>query len=173
MDRVRCDTCGEEHDLSELEPCFDRPDAYFEVPGEERAARTWSADALCVIRGADGAPDRHFLRVALPIPVRGEAAPMCWGVWVEVAAADFASTHERWEDPGQASAAPFPGRLANALLGTPPSVGLPGTVRPTGPETVPVFELAPGLAHPLAAEQRDGVYPERVLEWLAPVLHGS
>jgi len=46
-----------------------------------------------------------------------------------------------------------------------------GTVRLTGPETVPKFQLAPDLAHPLAAEQREGVYPERVLEWLAPALH--
>jgi len=46
-----------------------------------------------------------------------------------------------------------------------------GTVRLTGPETVPKVQLAPDLAHPLAAEQLEGVYPERVLEWLAPALH--
>jgi hypothetical protein len=173
MDRVRCSQCGEEHDLSDLEPCFDRPDAYFEIPREERGRRTWNAASLCVLWGEGDEPDRHFLRVVLPIPVRGEADAMCWGVWVEVAEADFETVHDRWSDPAQAAAPPFPGRLANAFRDMPPTVGLPGSVRLTGPRTVPAFELAPELAHPLAVEQREGVFPERVLEWLAPTLHPS
>lgn len=112
-----------------MEPSFDRPDAYFEIPREERGARTWNRESLCVNWGADGAPDRHFLRVVLPISVRGEGEPMCWGVWVEVAEHDFATTHDWWADPEQATVPPFPGRLANRLANRladmPPTEGAP------------------------------------------------
>ena len=36
LDRIRCATCGEEHDLSDMEPTFARPDALIAVPVEER-----------------------------------------------------------------------------------------------------------------------------------------
>jgi hypothetical protein len=165
-----CASCGVEHDLSELEPSFERPDAYFAIPGDERAARCWNGDTMCVLRTPE-APDRFYLRVVLPIPVRGEPQPFCWGVWVEVAEPDFTMVYDRWDDPDQSSATPFPARLANGLHDMPPTVGLPGSVRLTSPTTVPSFELAPELDHPLAVDQREGVYSERLLEWLSPVLH--
>lgn len=171
MDRVQCSQCGVEHDLSELEPNFDRPDAYFQIPPEQRRERTMDADSVCVIYESGDAPRRHFLRVMLPIPVRGEVEPFCWGVWVEVEGDDFARTHSRWSDPGQADQPAFRGALANMLPGVTSSLGLEGHVRLTGPNTVPHFSFADEVDHPLAHEQRGGVYPERVLEWLAPLLH--
>jgi hypothetical protein len=172
MDRVLCSSCGIEHDLSDLEPSFERPDAYFEIPCEERAARSWNADTMCVLHDPD-APDRHFLRVVLPIPVRGEERWFCWGVWVEVTEADLTTVYDHWNDPDQANRPPFPARLANGLLDMPPTLGLEGSVRLTSPTTVPSFALAPECDHPLAVDQREGVYPERLLEWLAPVLHAA
>jgi hypothetical protein len=38
-------------------------------------------------------------------------------------------------------------------------------------KTRPTFILATELTHPLAEEQRGGVYPERVFEWLSRQLH--
>jgi hypothetical protein len=171
MDRVQCAHCGVEHDLNELEPSFDRPDAYFLIPTESRRERTMDADAACVIYETDDAPRRHFLRVMLPIPVRGETEPFCWGVWVEVDDRAFARTNRLWGAADQASEPPFRATLANMLPGLAPSLGLHGEVRLTGPNTVPSFRFADGVDHPLAHEQRQGVYPERVLEWLAPLLH--
>jgi len=48
---------------------------------------------------------------------------------------------------------------------------LPGEVTLSGPATIPTFTLANELDHPLAREQRDGVHPERVVEWLFAHLH--
>ena len=171
MGRVYCARCGEEHDLSEIEPRFMRPDAYLAVPAEERERRTAAGDDWCRIRSADDSERRYFLRVLLPVPVRGEALPRRWGTWVEVSSEAYERASELWDDPAQVDEPPFPGRLANAFPGYPPTLGLPGRVQLTGPATAPTFVLDPEVVHPLATEQREGVYPERVLEWLSVYLH--
>lgn len=73
---------------------------------------------------------------------------------------------ELWDDAEQHAEPPFPGVLANALNGYEGTLGLPGIVQLTGAATVPEFWLAPEVEHPIAREQREGVYLERVLEWL-------
>jgi len=73
MDTFRCTHCGEEHDLSKIEPSFDRPDAYFVIPEAERSERSWNSESFCVIWESESSPRRHFLRVLLPIPVRGDS----------------------------------------------------------------------------------------------------
>jgi hypothetical protein len=173
MDRARCPTCGEEHDLSDFEPSYRRPDAYLAVPEDDRAYRTIAGSDDCRVRDADGSNRRYFLRVLLPIQVRGEAESCSWGVWVEVNEAEFDRTRELWEAPAseQAAEPPFPARLANELRGYSPSLGLRGFVQLTGPTTAPRFTLAADVEHRLAEEQRSGVYPERVIEWLAAHIH--
>ena len=171
MDRVYCARCGEEHDLSDLEPRFRRPDAYLAVPQDERERRAAAGDDWCRLRSADGSRHEYFLRVLLPIPIRGETQPRRWGIWVEVSEGAYDRANELWDDPAQAAEPPFPGRLANTLPGYPPTLGLPGYVQLTGPASAPTFSLDPEVVHPLATEQREGVYPERVLEWLSVYLH--
>jgi hypothetical protein len=115
------------------------------------------------------AADTHrqfFLRALLPIPVRGKREASCWGLWVEVDEATMNRVVELWDDPRQGTEPPFPARVANTIKGYPPTLGLPGTLQLTGPTTPPRFVLDPGLDHLLAEEQRRGVFPERVLEWL-------
>ena len=171
MDRVRCATCGVEHDLSDLEPGYRWPDAYLAVPPGERQFRTTGGRDHCGVRDAADTERRYFLRVRLLVPVRGHATPCGWGVWVEVSESAFARTRALWYDPEQDREPPFPGYLANSFMDYPPTLGLPGSVQLTGPKTVPTFALAPDLDHPLAREQRTGVYPERVVEWLTRQLH--
>ena len=85
---------------------------------------------------------------------------------MEVSAADFQTAWERWDDADQASQPPFPGVLANSVAGYPETVGLRGRVQLTGPSTPPDFTFDESVEHPFAQEQRDGVFPERRLEWL-------
>ena len=171
MDRVRCVTCGEEHDLNEIEPSFDRPDAYFDVPIADRARRTFNEPALCVLWEISDQPRRHFLRVVLPIPIRGESRNYCWGVWVEVAEQHFALAHDHAADLEQGSLPPFLGSLANTLPDMPETLGLSGQVHLIGPGVFPEFHLAASTNHPLAQEQAEGVQIERVLEWAARAAH--
>lgn len=177
MERILCASCGQEHDLSELEPSFDRPDAYFDVPEQDRATRTLNTKGLCAIRGTDAEPQRYFVRVVLPVPLRGETRPFCWGTWVEADEQDFVTVGDNWEHPEQASLSPFRGTLANEIPcmpdGAPSTLGLSGTVRFIGPHQFPEFTLDASLEHPFAVEQRTGIFPERLLEYLSPVLHES
>lgn len=173
MNRVKCPKCGEEHDPSQIEPSFDRPDAWFQIPKAERADRTWDGGTACMLRETDSAPRRHFLRVVLPVKVRAEPRTYSWGVWVEVSETDFDVAMNRWEDPEQANEPPFRGVLANELPDMPPTLGLEGAVQLVSPHRVPDFVLDPGSDHPLALEQHHGVFPERLVEWSMRAVHGS
>jgi hypothetical protein len=171
MDKVRCDTCGGEHDLSEMEPSYTYPDAYLAVPPDERAVRGTVGTDECRLMDPRGTDPRFFLRVLLPMPVRGEAEACAWGVWAEVSEASFHRTRALWDDPAQYDEPPFAGKLANALTCYSSTLGLPGEVTLSGPTTIPTFVRAKELDHPLAREQRVGVHPERVVEWLFAPLH--
>ena len=171
MNRVHCSTCGAEHDLSEIEPSFDRPDAYFDIPPELRAERSWNVDELCVLWETESTPRRHFVRALLPFQIRGESAQYSWGAWVEVPERAFAFIHDRWSDPAQTASSPIAGCLANAFPGMATTMGLTGQLRLTRPGTIPGFYLDATTDHVLAAEQRDGVLLERVIEWAALVVH--
>ena len=170
MDKVRCDTCGGEHDLSEMEPSYTYPDAYLDVPLEERAIRAMVGSDECRLDDHPNDP-RYFLRVLLPMPVRGEHDSCAWGVWAEVSEDAFTRTRQLWDDPAQDEEPPFEATLANALTGYSATLGLRGQVTLAGPTIVPTFTLATDLDHPLAQEQRDGVHPERVVEWLFAHMH--
>jgi hypothetical protein len=155
-----------------MEPSFERPDAYWAVPEAERPHRVLAGKSDCRIRDAADTLRRYFLRVMLPIPIRGEDRPCNWGIWVEVSVADFMTTWDRWDDPDQAGQPPFAGVLANSVGGYPETVGLRGRVQLTGPETPPDFTFDDAVDHEFAQEQRDGVFPERRLEWLMQRAHG-
>src|SRR6185437_9255798 len=167
MNKVVCPRCGAAHDLSEMEPRYRWPDAYLAVPPDERDFRTIGGKDDRRVRDAGDTRRQHFLRVLLPIPVRGEARPCNWGVWVEVVEHAFVRVQDLWDDPEQAREPSFPAVLANELKSYQGTRGLAGMAQLTGPTSVPTFTLLPGIQHPLAREQREGVYPERVLEWLA------
>ena len=166
MDRQTCPRCGVEHDLSDMEPSYSRPDAYLAVPPTERASRTSVGKDACLVRDAADTKRQYFLRVLLPMMVRGEDRACCWGVWVEVEEAAYARVEALWKDAAQSNEPPFLGALANSLKGYEGTMGLPGSIQLTGPTSVPVFTLAESVQHPLATEQREGVHPERVVEWL-------
>lgn len=171
MDKVRCGTCGGEHDLSEMEPSYTYPDAYLDLPPEERDARATVGSDECRLHDGADADQRFFLRVLLPMPVRGEEQACAWGVWAEVSETAFSRTRELWDDSAQLDEPPFEATLANALTGYSATLGLPGEVTLSGPAIIPTFMLGEQLDHPLAQEQRDGVHPERVVEWLFAHLH--
>jgi hypothetical protein len=173
MDRVRCPKCGAEHDFSKLEPTFNYPDAYLEVPDAERGLRTIVGSDDCRIRDLADTHRQYFLRVVMPVPVRGEQTPCSWGVWVEVDEAAFERTGKLWDSPSQSEEPPFPAKLANAIPSYPTTVGLAGFVQLVDAKTRPTFTLSPELEHPLATEQRTGVHAERVIEWLVNQEHGS
>ncbi|HET6796102.1 MAG TPA: DUF2199 domain-containing protein [Gemmatimonadales bacterium] len=168
---VRCSQCGQEHDLFSIEPRYARPDAYLQVPSQLRDHRTRCGDDWCRLRGENAHQEQYFLRATLPVQVLGEGRQLHWGVWVEVDRPDYERVMELWDDPAQEQEPPIAARLANALPNYPSTLQLPGTIQLIGPSQAPQFRLATSLDHPLAREQRTGVYPERALEWVSRFLH--
>jgi hypothetical protein len=90
---------------------------------------------------------------------------------VQVSEAPFKRAYQLWDDPEQGSEPPFEGFVANNLLCYAETMGLPGSVKLTSPTAIPCFTLDSNVSHPFAIEQRDGVWPERVLEWLVAHYH--
>ena len=171
MDRVKCSKCGAEHDLSEIELSFDQPDAFFEVPSEERSVRVATNDAATVID--DRTPQtRYFLRGVIVIPIRGETHRdgFGWGVWSEVTEQQFEHVIEHWKGIRRDDPSPIPARLANELGSFPGSRGLAVHLRLHGTDKAPEVDVT-GAEHPLGNVQRAGALLEDVLEWVSPVLH--
>lgn len=164
--KIRCATCDELHDLSEIQIGYDRPDPWYAVRPDEREQR-WEIDSdLAVLDG-----ERFFIRGLVFIPVHGEQ-PYSWGVWAAVDEAHFRAYQARFDDPERHLEPPFAGRIANQLSGYPQTLGLPVTIRLGQRSERPSFQVD-DAAHPLAVEQRGGVYVERVLEMVSPILHAS
>ena len=168
---IRCSQCGEEHDIFSIEPRYSRPDAYLLVPVDERPHRTRCGDDWCRLRDAAGQHERFFLRVTLPVDILGEHRKIHWGVWAEVSQPVYQRVMDLWDEAGQAGEPPLAGLLANELPDYPSTLGLPGSIHLLGPSTAPEFRFPGELDHPLAREQRRGVYPERALEWVARFVH--
>jgi hypothetical protein len=139
----------------------------------ERETRTEAKKDFCVVRDRNGEDARWFVRALIPFTVIGRETPCCWGVWCEVSAQDYAKVRALWDDSDQCAHPPFDAMLANDVDGYPPTAGLEGTVRFLDPTQIPYFAFASHVTHPMANETRAGVSPARVLEWLAPYLHGA
>ena len=171
MDKVRCPSCGESHDLTDIELSFDRPSAYFEVPRSERSTRIVATEGLTLI-DADTSDGRFFVRAVLVIPVRGGWARdgFGWGAWAEVSRAEFERVIAAGDEPTRVNEPPVAGRLANELKPFPGSERLAIQLRLQSPESVPLIDVI-DAEHTLAQAQQTGVYPEDVLEWVFPIVH--
>jgi len=167
----RCSQCGKEHDIFSIEPRYARPDAFLPIPPDERDFRVRSGDDWCRLRDRDGRNEQFFLRVTMPFEVLGEQRSLHWGVWVEVSDSVYRRVMDLWDDPQQADEPALTGHLANQLPDYPPTTGLPGSIHLISPNSAPQFRLDSEVGHPLAAEQRSGVYPERALEWVSRFMH--
>jgi hypothetical protein len=165
--KIRCTKCDELHDLSDMHVGYDRPDAWYAVRPDDREAR-WEIDADFAVLDEKW----FFIRGLVFIPVHGEARPYAWGVWAAVDEADYRRYEAVFRDPDGHLQPAFTGRIANQIPGYPQTLGLAVTIRLGEGSERPSFTVD-DAGHPLAAEQRGGVFVERVLEMVSPALHGD
>jgi hypothetical protein len=66
MARIVCGTCGNEHDLGGIDPAFSHPDAFFEMPAEERPGRVSRHETL--VLGLENLRSRYESREDTPNP---------------------------------------------------------------------------------------------------------
>jgi hypothetical protein len=101
-----CPTCGTEHDdLPDVE--FARPDAFLDLPPDQRLRRTSLTPDLCVIDRTS-----HFVRAVVEVPVPEDGIVFGFCVWARVSPDDFTVYQNHLESEELWS---FPGQLANAI----------------------------------------------------------
>ncbi len=168
-----CPCCDKPVNLAQGEPISRLPDAVFQVPKAERTKRVRDNPDYCRISDGDadnqGTDDRFFVRAVVPFAVEGVEKPFRWGVWVELESADdFHRILDLHDDPAQADQAPFDVKLANDLVGYDDTLELPCSLQLTGLRTRPAVVFDEDVQHPFAVEQRAGVSPHRIGEWMEP-----
>ena len=143
---------------------FDKPDAYFAVPPDERATRVLMTPDHVAIDST-----HYFLRGVLETPIRGEEKQFGWGVWVKLSHADFKRYVAAEELDDMSKIRTLPGKIASQLPGLPQTLGLAVRIRPVDGRR-PLIDLE-DADHPLVDEQRNGIHIERALEHLGGVIH--
>jgi hypothetical protein len=137
---------------------WDWPIQYLMVPEGERATRTALSTDHCIIDN-----QWFFARGCLDIPVLGHDDPLSWGAWVSLSRDDFVRYAELHDNPAREPGARFVGWLSSVIPGYPDPGNEPLKaalhVRPW--PTRSFIELEP-TDYPRAAEQREGITPERV-----------
>ncbi|MEU4359945.1 DUF2199 domain-containing protein [Streptomyces virginiae] len=121
----------------------------------------------CMIKG------RHFfVHGLIEIPVRDSGDTFSWGVWVSLSEANFARTHDLWDDPAREQEPPYFGWLSTELPAYPHStLHLKTHVHTRAVGQRPLIEVEP-TDHPLAIEQREGITTSRVRELADLLLRG-
>lgn len=161
-----CAVCGEMHQMSDLEPAFSCPDAFFRLSPAERSTRGKASNDLCVIEPAGEEPRRCFVRGVLNVKVEGRDKPFGFGLWVEVDSAAYDRIRELWDAEDQGSALPFPATIANRIDGYPDTTGLRAQLKLTSPTTSPSIRFAVDAPHPFVRECRSGVTEHVAAKWL-------
>lgn len=119
---VRCSQCGHLHDIRDSEVSFRFPDDYAELPEIERDKRAKATPDFCQL------DQRFFIRCVAPVPVLDGGREYCWGVWVEIAEADFRLAYATWDDEDVSHIPRLQARLANAVPEYKNAKGLRGEI---------------------------------------------
>jgi hypothetical protein len=151
----KCHTCGEEHNgLPDIGAQY--PDPYFDVPESERSTRVKVNSDLCCIDN-----EEFFIRGVIEIPVRGEACPLGFGVWVSQKKENFETYVENYESD---QIGPFFGWLSTRLACyAEDTFCLKTMAHFRGSRLRPLIEVEP-IDHPLSVDQRKGISLERAWE---------
>lgn len=162
-----CDVCGEHHAILPLSYSVKAPRKASLIPVEELERRVVITPDQCVIDGRE-----FFLRGRIVVPIHELDEPFIWGVWAEVSPKNFIRTIDLWTVEGREAEPAFPGWLDSevALFGD--TINLEVEVLTQRIGRRPHYAVV-DPAHPLAAEQRQGISLERARQIAELMLHGS
>jgi hypothetical protein len=160
MPGFQCATCGRQHDHLPRDIAYRRPDAYFDVPEDERERRVQLSDDLCMID-----EETFMIRGILYVPV-SDGGQFGWGVWAAVSRDDYCIYLDAWENDTEDETPPFVARIDNEIAPYPGSRGLDVTVKLQSGGQRPRFTVITD-SHPLGADQRAGVTDEQAHSFVA------
>jgi hypothetical protein len=161
--RFKCSICDDWHE-GFPDVGYAQPDYAWNIPEAERAKRVILTSDLCAVDY-----EHYFIRGVLRVPILGTNEEFCWGVWTTLSLDNF-RRYESHYDHDMSNWKPMFGWLSNQLPAYPETLNLKLSIQTRGSGDRPEFTLEP-TDHPLAADQRDGIKPERLLEIVTPYLH--
>jgi hypothetical protein len=160
-----CSTCGQYH--NELPLCFgaEKPDFYYSVPPEERAARVELSRDWCVV------DETHFfIRGRIEIPIIDYHESLVWNVWTSLSEESFRGTMDAWNDPKRVLKGPYFGWLQTIVPSYENTLNIKTWVhaQPVGhiPQ-VEVFEEG----HALTLDQQVGITLAQAKQIVEALLH--
>ncbi len=157
----QCACCGKTHDgLPDIGSAA--PFIYYELPEDEREAKTKLTADTCVIEN-DGEVD-FFIRGTIELPIHGQNEPFGLGVWVSQKKENFEAY---LEDPGTADIGPYFGWLCSELPAFGSTLSLKTMAHFQGNGLRPTIEVEP-TEHPLAVAQQQGISLDKAWE----IVHG-
>ncbi|GIF08782.1 DUF2199 domain-containing protein [Actinoplanes siamensis] len=163
-DEFACAICGSTHSGPPLS--FAAPAPEFWRPEMAEADGCLLDSDLCVISG-----ERFFIRGLIELPVWDTGDVFTYSMWVSLSRQNFTRAVDVWEEPGRETEPPYFGWLSNEIGGYEPSTLNLKTMVHTRPVGQPPYiELEP-TGHPLAIEQRAGIFRSRVEEIASFHLH--
>jgi hypothetical protein len=165
MNGYRCVTCGAWHD--ERPMCFivPLPEAVLQIPERQRGTRVEAGSDQCILDGT-----HFFILGNLDVPVRGSQDALRWSVWSTLSEANFKRASELWETAGRESEPPYFGWLSNQIPGYPSTINVKALVHTQQVGVRPKIKVIEE-GHPLAADQENGIGPERLDELVHAAWH--
>ena len=108
---LKCHQCGRYHDWNSIEVIFQFPDAYFDIPGEERVTRVKKNNEICIIDD-----EHYYLRGVLPVPSKVKGRQFYrWGVWIKIDLETYRIIYDNWDVEDQSHIKGLRGKLANEI----------------------------------------------------------
>jgi len=159
----KCRFCGDAH-VGVFDLACDAP-VYWTGPdvkcanSEVHGSDTILTEDMCVIGG-----EHFFIRGVLELPILGSGGMnFGYGVWSSVSKPNFELYVDTFDDGHQADLGPWFGWFSTGLKGYPDTTGLKCNIVPGNGRQRPKIVLQ-ASDHPLAAEQRDGISFDRLLD---------
>jgi hypothetical protein len=154
-----CACCGKYHDELPMSYGSPAPAYWHQIEPAERENRCELTSDICVIDN-----EFYFIRGCIEIPVVDYDGPFIWDVWVSLSKENFKRTLDYWDKEGrERELKPMFGWLSTSIPCYPQTLNLKTMVHTREVGIRPFIELEP-TEHPLAVEQREGIYMARVRE---------
>lgn len=165
--RIKCESCRQEHDLSDISWGFKEPLNWCHLNDAERSKSDLTPDQ-CIIRISQEV--QYYIRGILLLPIRNSKEELSFDVWSSLSEKSFDEIQRTWSDRNRASFGPYPGWFSNRLPFVEDSLNLQCRVVQRDPGDAPLIELRP-CDHELARMHHEGLNPKQVQYIFDVLLH--
>ena len=160
-----CSCCGEIH---KGVPSFgaDAPIYFYDVPADERDARTFLTSDACVIDD-----EHYFVKGCLEMPIVDHDEIFSFNGWISLSETNFFKFQELLEVKDRDHHQPMVGWFSSWIYPFKDTEKLVGRIHFRNDGIRPLIELEP-TEHPLAKAQGNGITTDQIKEIYSYYVHG-